>query len=264
MKYFSRDTKDCIEKLYRGVIIKEFPLYATFWNRFIGVKENQKTGYLRPYGLRFPPLPRTTVKDICSAYLELTYAHYTLFCNLAGAHFQLGELKRSLKITDFTKRHFRHWEHFEALYLHLGICMYQIYHLWGLIFLLQGKLNRNNAGIIKGAEGKLRDLLKRKRKTYLCLDIDKINKEIKIIRDNITHFARIAHRILPNGDYAIPHRIVKNVHWDKQLKTKEYQETTIKAKTDLNNIEKIFNKLHQIMLVEFDNYLNINGIRVKY
>ncbi len=145
MKNFERDSKDCIEQLFKKRILKKFPLYATFWNIFIGNKEKAP---LKPYGLKIPASLKTRKKDIASTYLEITYSHYTLFCHLAGAHFQLKELKRSLKYKNPWEKHFRHWEHFEVFYIHLGNAMYQVYHLWKLLFLF------------KNIAGKVRILLK--------------------------------------------------------------------------------------------------------
>lgn len=107
-KHFYKDTKDCIEQLYKREILKKFSSYGVCWDQFIGVNENQKTGYLKPYGLIIPPSLRMKAKEIRNAYLEFSYAHYTLFCHLAGAHFQLKELKKSLRIKNAKKRHFRH------------------------------------------------------------------------------------------------------------------------------------------------------------
>lgn len=262
-KHFYKDTKDCIEQLYKHEILKKFSSYGICWDRFIGVNENQKTGYLRPYGLIIPPSLRTKAKEIRTAYLEFSYAHYTLFCHLAGAHFQLKELKKSLRIKNAKKRHFRHWEHFEVFYLHLGICIYQVYHLWALIFLLEGRLKRDAKGEIHGAKKALKELLMKNRKKYLSVLIDKMDNKIKILRDNITHFARGAHRILPNGDYAIPYKIKENVHWDGQLKTYNYIETTMKAKTDLDNLESLFDRLHKVMIIKFQDYMLKNKIVVR-
>lgn len=109
----------------------------------------------------------------------------------------------------------------------------------------------------------LKELLIKYRKKYLSVLIDKMDNKIKILRDNITHFARGAHRILPNGDYAIPYRIKENAHWVEQLKTNNYIETTIKAKIDLENLESLFDGLHNMMIGKFQNYMHRNRIVVR-
>ena len=122
-------TKDAIEQLYSHVVLKGFPLYATFWEKFIGVKDKSVRGFLRPYGLKIPAVLRSEKKEINNIYLEITYIHYTLFCHLAGAHYQIDELKKSLQDICSKQRHFKHWEAFENIYFHLGVVMNQLYQL---------------------------------------------------------------------------------------------------------------------------------------
>lgn len=265
MKNFSEDTKDCIEQLYQTKILKNFPAYAEFWEKFIGVKTSIQRGHssLRPYGLIIPSSLRSEAKNIRKIYGEISYTHYSLFCHLAGAHFQLGKLRQSLKAKISAKRHFKHWEHFEVFYLHLGITMNQIYHLWGLVFLLKGRLTRNIEGEIKGAKRVLEELLVNRRKKYLWGRIDKIYKEIIILRNSITHFARVPSTSLPDGSYTIPRRVVKDIiSWDKRVKSGI--KTTSKARKDLNNIEQLFNELHRVMLGELDNCLARKRIKINY
>lgn len=253
MKNFKRDSKDCIEQLFKKDILKKFPLYATFWNKFIGNKEKAP---LKPYGLKIPISLRARKNDILNAYLEITYAHYTLFCRLAGAHFQLKELRRSLKYKNSWKKHFRHWEHFEVFYMHLGSAMYQVYHLWKLLFLLK----RNNGGPKKLLE----DFLISKREKHLFNEIEAIDNEIIILRDNITHYSRVIHLPLADGGYAIPLKNKRNASWKKQARAKLFYETRMKCQNDLGNFEEIINKLHQILMDEMDAYFVSNRIKINY
>ena len=182
MKNFSSDTKDSIERLYQSTILTNFPNYALFWNKFVGVKFS-KSRNLLPYGLKYPTgMSASQRKDISLNYRELTISHYTLFCQLAGAHFQLEELKK-YPIKHSRLSYFRHFEHFESCYLHLGIVFDQMYHLWGILFYLQGR-GRNKI------RGKLETYLTGKRKKYMWIKFKKLNSDSIELRNNITHFAR--------------------------------------------------------------------------
>lgn len=261
MKNFTNDTKDCIERLYKDKILAKFPLYAEFWNKFIGVRDNNRNGLLTPYGLIIPRTLQVDKTQVRKSYMEMTYAHYTLFCNLAGAHYQLENLSNTKQLGDTRIRHFQHWECFESIYSHLVMAQYQVYHLWRLIFSLQGASVSNGQGGVKGA---LERLLIRKRKKYLLKKNEKTYKEIVILRNNITHFSRGISRILNGGEYAIPRRVKKNIHWNKHLRYKSWVKTNIKAKNDLSMVEKLCNELHVLLIEEFERYISNTGIRIKY
>jgi len=154
------------------------------------------------------------------------------------------------------KKHFRHWEHFEVFYLHLGNAMNQIYHLWDILFKLKG---------IKGkARSNLENLLIKRKKKYLCRKIAKIDKEIIVLRNNITHYARGIHYPLPDGRYTVP-LVTKSKHsWEMQSRCKMFRETSAKCTDDLENFEKTINNLHKALIEELDVFIDYSAIKVKY
>ena len=124
--------------MYGREILRFFLGSGEFWSKFIGVKVRR--GLLLPYGLRIPSrMSGDRPSQGCRAgYEDLSMAHYSLFCHLAGAHFPVQELRALslLPIASKTSR-FRHWEAFESVYLHLGICFNEFSHLWKSFFLIK-------------------------------------------------------------------------------------------------------------------------------
>jgi hypothetical protein len=73
----------------------------------------------------------TSVKDqsrIREGYEEICIAHYTLFCQLAGAHHQMKQAVEALQIGE-RERHFLFWEACDNFYQHLQNAIYMMYHL---------------------------------------------------------------------------------------------------------------------------------------
>jgi hypothetical protein len=255
LKNFRTDTKDAIEKLYQSAILTNFPNYAVFWNKFIGVKISKK-GKLLPYGLKFPAgILANQKKSISSNYRELTMTHYSLFVHLAGVHYQLAELKKT-PIKKSRQSYFKHFENFETCYMHLGIVFDLLYHLWDIMFDLRG-IGRNNA------RRNLERFLTNKHKKYLWVEFKKLNNNSIVLRNNITHFARVA-SIISNGECFVPEITKKNINWEKQWNFRNWKNTTIKTDQDLNNCETTLNELHSVLITEFSDYLNSLGIVIKY
>lgn len=188
-------------------------------------------------------------------------AHYSLFCHLAGTHFQLENLKKTLKLKDFRRKYFEHWEAFEVCYFHLGSAFYQMYHLWGLIFLLKKELTRDKKGRFQGSiKSKLKDYLNNIGQGSLCARIDELDEGIKVLRDNIVHFSREASEV-HFGEFHIPLRITRET-WKKQHLTEDWLETSKKIKKDLQDTEKLINEIHNFLIKEFREFLKANNLRV--
>lgn len=264
MPDFITSTRDAVEQLYGRKLLRTFPRYGEFWGRFIGVKVG-KDGSLNPYGLRFPKgFPQSDKRNIKRIYLELVMAHYSLFCDLAGAHYQLEQLTTSLQLDDAKKKHFHHWEAFESCYMHLGNAMNQIYHLWGLVFLLQ-----RTQGVIvtkdkkmRGIRKALRKYLRGKRKGYLVKDLERLENSMSRIYNNIKHFSRMG-SLRYDGKFLIPVRIRRNILWGEQLKVKHYKETSAKARQDLETLQILANQLHDFLINDFSNCLANRNIRIR-
>jgi len=256
---FIQNTKDIIEQLYGPEITKLFPNYAKFWGKFIG---DPKKDVPVAYGLLFDSSIKTKDKEqINEIYDEICMAHYSLFCHLAGTHFQLKNLKKVLKLDDPKGKYFEHWETFEVCYFHLGSVFYQMYHLWGLVFLLKKEVTRDKIGRFRHSiKEKLRLYLKKEGQGSLCTKIDELDEEIKDLRDNIVHFSRGASEI-HFGEFYIPLKSEREA-WAKQHEANEWLETSRKTKNDLEETEKLINIIHSFLVKEFEEFLSKNNIRV--
>jgi hypothetical protein len=254
---FTEKTKDIIEQLYGPELLMLFPNYSAFWEEFIG---DPKKDIPIAYGLLFPS-NLAGQEEIEEAYDEICMAHYSLFCHLAGTHFQLENLKRVLKLDDFRRKYFEHWETFEVCYFHLGSVFYQMYHLWGLIFLLKKEVTRDKSGRFQASiKNKLKNYLEDSGQDSLCEEIDELDEEIKDLRDNIVHFSRGASEV-HFGEFHIPKKTGREA-WKKQHETEEWLETSKKIKMDLVGTEKLINSIHSLLIKEFRNFLKANKIRV--
>jgi hypothetical protein len=127
---FPTGTADLIERHWWGEISKEFPTYGTFWEDLIGLKDPSKP--FEPYGLIIPALTCSPCAEgVRLAYLELSEAHYSEFCELAGAHYQITEAERSYNLAN-PEATFLFLEAFNAFYDHLGTARNMALRLWTL------------------------------------------------------------------------------------------------------------------------------------
>jgi len=261
---FPADTRDAIEKLYAARILSCFPKYAEFWEKLIGLRDSQ--GGLRSYGLRMPQtVDRQERSKIHRAHEEMAMAHYTLFCNLAGARFQKERIQSVAAPTSTSLRWFKHWEAFESIYLHLGIAFYEVYHLWDLLFLLRGQLGRARDGSIKKNPNgfnpwELRERVFRdNRKLMIWRAFQHLNNEVTARRNNITHYSRGAFRIITGLIY-VPQRIRPNAPWHLEVRTRNYWETRAKAAMDLEKTERAINSTHGLLIKEYEDYFSAQSI----
>ena len=259
MEIFIKNTKDIVEQLYGSTITKLFPNYAKFWEEFIG---DPKRDVPVAYGLLFESSINTKDKEqINEIYDEVCMAHYSLFCHLAGIHFQLENLKNILKLDDPKTKYFEHWETFEVCYFHLGSVFYQMYHLWGLIFLLKKEATRDANGRFKPSiKEKLKNYLNKEGQGSLCRKIDELDEGIRDLRDSIVHFSRRSAKII-SGEFWIPLKIEQTT-WAKQHTTNKWLETYGKTKKDLEETEKLVNSIHSFLIKELREFLIRNRIRV--
>lgn len=259
MKYLEmsafQNTKDPVEQQFNVKITKYFPQYSVFWSKFIGDPKKESP---TPYGLLFDKsIKSEDIRRIEDIYEEICMSHYSLFCHLAGAHFQKDNLNDAL-----TKgKYFDYWEAFEVCYFHLGSAFYQMYHLWGLLFLLKAEVTRNSEGYFHpGVKSKLKGYLEGRGKTDLSTKIDELDEEIKDLRDNIVHYARTAARSI-FGVPCIPRKIDQKT-WKKQRESREWVKTPSKVQRDLKQTEVLINEIHIFLIEEFNDYLNTKGIIV--
>jgi hypothetical protein len=264
MKLFPQDSTDPIEQIYARKILRRFPLYGEFWTRFIGLK--MMGNYVLPYGLIVPSsIPRSERIVIKRAYEEMNMAHYSLFCHLAGAHFQIAKLSYPVSSR---ANWFQHWEAFESAYTHLGNCFYQVHHLWDLLFLVRGKLRRRKGRIVQIRRGPRKwDLIhnefKMARKLKFLKDFVRVKRRISARRDNIVHYARGA-SMGTSQSLQVPLRVRRNVPWSRQLRRgRRFIHARRLADRDLRDTEQAINSCHRVLIDALENLLVNKGLRIQ-
>lgn len=254
IKEFKERTLDAIEKLYADVICVNFPNYAVFWDSFVGGKYDKDAGMIIHHNLEFPRSFRGNT-DKCRKQIETIFqVNYTMFTNLAGAHFQLNNLKESLKLEmGDPQRHFLHWEAFETAYIHLGNIKYQLKTIWDYLSKLIPTLQRK----------KMTDFLNGTDKgEYKRLFSEEGNpNSILNWRNNFCHFSRNA-STLRDGFYYVPVNLERNVIWCEQLESDTEDRTDVKLEEDLHRVELLLNKIEGVFCKVFKKYTEDNKIEI--
>lgn len=264
------DTQDSIEKLYGEQILKNYPAYGDFWNKYIGTRRTHKSRKLSWYQYNFPTTWTLNQKvNFRKQLQEMFMAHYSLFCNLAGAHYQIERCKRSLEIIGPSK-HFLYWEAFECFYQHLGNVVNYTYMFWEKILKFKDPTlqlrDRYHNLKKKKVEDALQNLLtaRRKKGLYTHFANQFTGKgQVLVMRNNIVHYARLYATSLPdNIGYGLPLRITKNSRWSGKL-LKKGNIAHIKAEKHLTLVEVLVNDLENIAIIEFDQYLRNTNVSVR-
>ena len=245
-----KESKDAIEQLYGVVVLEHFPNYEKFWVNFIG---NPSAERIEPYRYEFPSDFNSIEKSkILEGYERVQMVHYALLCHLAGAHFQLKELEDTYKIEDLRERYFRHWEHYETGYLHLGSAFYMLRALWRIVLKL------------RGFPDKFRDLekyLESKKKDELIQRLEKVENIVKIRRDQAVHYGRMAS--LPyKGKFYVPFKVHRDMKWSDMKETGELVETVANLREDTIETEKLTNDLHEVLLSEYERLIVEKNIKI--
>src|SRR3990170_4560286 len=238
------DSNDSIEKLYGNEVLKHFPNYGVFWRQFIGNPNSEKP---EPYEYTFPSnISVEEKKRILKNYEKIQITHYSLFCQLAGTHFQLKELENTLKnVKDPEKRYFRHWEHFEVGYLHLGSVFYLQKTLWDVIH-----------NLIAENQQEL--------ETKLAQRLEDTKKYVKTLRDLVVHRGRAFTNFPHKGRFYIPLKVNREMVWSQFSIVKERTETSKQLKGDLIKVEKLMNELHTPIISEYRDFINKKNIQIEY
>lgn len=245
-----QDSKDAIEQLYGDDILKYFPNYEKFWRKFIG---NPNAERIEPYNYVFPSGMDPEEKDrILREYERVQMVHYSLFCHLAGAHFQLKELENTENIEDPKVRYFRHWEHYEVGYVHLGSVFYMLESLWNIVLKL------------KGYPESLRELkayLKSKGRNELVKGLDEVKTALKIRRDQAVHYGRMFARS-HEGKFYVPLKVYRDMKWSESNETTEWIGTVVKLREDIIETEKLIDALHEALINEYEGFVTQKNIQI--
>jgi len=275
MKDFLNDTKDPVERLWASEVLSKFPNYGVFWNKYIGFRD--ESNVLRPYKLKYNSnMAKQRKREIRDFFDRLNMHHYTLFCNLAGAHHQYEIILNEENIENPNQKYFIHWEAFDNVYIKLGNSLFQVDDLWKIVLTLNGNwttLPRRHLGGLTRYHYSLRELLKQNRNTKLWKSYIRTNNIIKDVRNEIVHFARKAGSYLPGFGFLLPFK--KNVSnrvypprinktWLHQVRYKKFLETSVKAKEDIDLVESTIDAFYDVMMKEIDLFLTNNNVKVIY
>ncbi len=240
-------TQDKIEQLFAPKILSCFPYYAEFWEKFIGVRSANR---LLPYQLCIPATATNEERMlILKCHEEISMKHYSQFCQLAGAHFQLEKATEALGETSESWRHFLFWEAFDNFYQHLGNARNQMYGLWQEI-----------QNVNKSLPAKLKEYLESSHQCDLWQEIDRWEEEAIDLRDNVVHYSRGA-ALYGGGTYWIPLPMSRNVAWSETLaQHKCFQEAPKKMVNDLCKLEALLDKVQRLMGNELEKSFQSKGV----
>jgi hypothetical protein len=241
-----KKSKDMIEQLYGEEILENFPNYEKFWEEFIG---NPNAAQVEPYMYCYPDdMTVSERKKIENSYLKIQMAHYTLFCHLAGAHFQKKELETAQGLKDHKEKYFRCCEHFEAAYMHLGSVFYVLETLWCTVLRLIGQ-REGKKGL-----GKMTSFLENEHKNDLAARLKKIDENMMNRRHLPVHYSRVF-VTWHQGDMYVPINVQEKMLWSQGYETNEWRRSDRQLSSDLIQIEKLVNDLHEVLIEKCGTFL---------
>jgi len=256
---FVRRTLDPIEKLYAKKICSNVPNYIKFWDDFIDGRLDQESGMIKPYDYVFPAGFQDPQKAWRIIY-TIIMLNFTIFTNIAGAHFQLENLRKALKLSSRSKkRHFLHWEAFEIGYVRLGNISYYITSIWG-------KMRKLDTSII---EKKILEYLDRHGRSSVAEKLRDIYGDserdgpIRIYRNNFVHFSRNLRLKFSDGYYYVPVYLGRRLTWLDQLEYDRFARCDIKLEKDIEKVEIMFNEIEGFFYDSLEKYICNNGITIR-
>jgi hypothetical protein len=244
-----------IEQLYGEEILKNFPNYEKFWQKFIG---NPNADKVQPYNYRYPDnMTNEERSKIENSYLKIQMAHYTLFCHLAGAHFQEKELQSVQGFKDHKEKYFRCCEHFEAAYMHIGSVFYVLETLWCTILRLIGH-KEGKKGL-----GKLVKFLETKGENRLAERLVEIDENMMNRRHLPVHYSRIF-VTWHQGEMYVPLNVQEKMLWSEGFETIEWRRSDRQLHFDLVRTERLVNGLHEVLIEEYGTFIARKNIVIDY
>jgi len=243
---FPKDTGDGIEQMFADKVLAEFPSYGKFWEKFIGVDVNRLSEGLWPRPPKFPTRYEDAKKEgFKNKQIWIARASYGIFCNLAGAHYQLGQYLKQIPIKD-KEAFFMAIEAVECAYLHIGDVIYGLESLWG-------KIRKSSTPHLPEFKNYVKSL---KRNTYLA----KLEEEPKFIRDKIAHFGRHVFRYHDDKLY-LPFTVPDEELWS-EANVSKWIPANVKLKYHITAASKACEEVYQIFIVQLSTYLQNEGIEI--
>ena len=246
-------SKDMIEQLYGKEILKNFPNYEKFWQEFIG---NPDADQVEPYKYHYPDnMPNEEKTKIEKSYLKIQMTHYTLFCHLAGAHFQERELETAKDLKDAKEKYFQSCEHFEAAYMHIGSVFYVLETLWCTVLRLIGH-KEGKKGL-----GKVVKFLEDSDKNDLARRLKDIDENMMNRRHLPVHYSRVF-ITWHQGEMYVPLNVKEEMLWSQGYETIEWRRSDRQLYSDLVQAEKLVNELHEALIRAYGSFIADKNIVV--
>ena len=172
-------------------------------------------------------------------------ASYGIFCNLAGAHYQLEQYLKQIPIRD-KEAFFMAIEAVECAYLHIGGVIYGLKSLRGKISKLSTPHLPEFKNYVKSLKGN----------TYLA----KLEEEPKFIRDKIAHFGRHVFRYCDDKLY-LPFTVPDEELWS-EANVSSWIPADVKLKDHITVASKACEEDYQIFIERLSTYLQSEEIEI--
>ena len=249
-----KNSKDAIEQLYESEVLRDFPNYEIFWERFIGNPDSETA---EPYEYNYPKaVTGDERKKIDESYLKIQMSHYTLFCHIAGVFFQIKELQKALELSDCNEKYFRCCEHFETGYMHIGSIFYVMETFWCTILKTLGH-KEGKKGL-----GKVITFLKGKKRGDLVQKLCEVNENIMDRRHLPVHFSRVFIK-WHHGLLYVPKKVNEIMLWPEGKSTTEWKQGDKQLANDLLRVQRLLNDLHEVLIEEYAAFIERKGIVIK-
>ncbi|MGC2359160.1 MAG: hypothetical protein WA691_02495 [Thermoplasmata archaeon] len=223
-----------------------------FWETLVGRRDDPRS--LRPYGLRIPAtFDGNIAKAVLDAYEEIVRAHYSMFCELAGAHFLLTEAQASYGQVDRGEALFRFVEAFNGFYDHLGTRRNMSYRLWkklGGIVEAIGTSGALSGRAREGGQALVELCLTTNGMTSTIQDLGAVESEVVPIRDNHVHASGTTF-VLLDGRYwfRLSTEEVQRRFAGLNLKPEE-EEACARMRRHLDLVERYLNESEELLARE--------------
>jgi hypothetical protein len=251
-----KKSKDGVERLYADEVSKNFPNYAIFWEKYIG-NPYSKSG--KPYVYKYPVTMSDQEKQrIETSYLKIQMSHYTLFCHIAGAHFQLKQLESALMEKESDEQYFRSCEHYDVGYIHIGSVFYVVRKLWCTVFLPMAGLGKGKG---KDELREMTSFLKDRGYTDIVTGLNTFNESILNRRHLPVHSYRVFIQWY-RGKLYVPIEMCPEMVWSKAKQTIEWNRADKQLSSDLAFVEKLLNDLHSVLTSEYETFIKKNDISI--